>query len=92
MKNRLLEFINHHDYRAVELLLAYGANVYERNEKGRTVFHKLARSCNYEYAVETATKLFEKRGIITSFLDVEDYRRCTALQLACEKCNWSMAE
>lgn len=92
MRNRLLEFINHRDYRAVDLLLAYGANVYDRTEKAKTVFHKLTQNNDQELAISNATKLFEKIVVLPSFIDAEDYRHRTALQLACARCHWKLAE
>ncbi|VBB27221.1 unnamed protein product [Acanthocheilonema viteae] len=92
MRNRLLEFINHRDYRAIDLLLAYGANVYDRTEKAKTVFHKLTQNIDQQFAIATATKLFEKTAIVPSFIDAEDYRHRTALQLACARCHWKLAE
>lgn len=92
MRNRLLEFINHHDYRAVDLLLAYGTNIYDRTEKGKTVFHKLTRNNDQQIAIATATKLFEIATIVPSFIDAEDHRHRTALQLACARCHWKLAE
>ncbi|VDK43985.1 unnamed protein product [Gongylonema pulchrum] len=92
MKNRLLEFINHPDSRVVELLLTYGANIYECNEKGQSVFHRLGENRNQTLAVATATKLLQMRVVVMSFLNAEDYRSRTALQLACNKRNWSLAK
>ncbi|MCP9263817.1 Euchromatic histone-lysine N-methyltransferase 1b [Dirofilaria immitis] len=92
MRNRLLGFINHHDYRAVDLLLAYGANIYDRTEEGKSVFHKLTENDDQQFAIEIATKLFEKTVIVPTFIDAEDYHHLTALQLACMKCQWKLAE
>ncbi|VDK80530.1 unnamed protein product [Onchocerca ochengi] len=92
MRNRLLEFINHHDYRVIDLLLAYGANIYDRTEKEKSVFHKLAQNNDQQFAIATATKLFEKTVIVPSFIDAEDYRHRTALQLACMRSHWKLAE
>uniref|UniRef100_A0A1I8EPJ7 Histone-lysine N-methyltransferase n=1 Tax=Wuchereria bancrofti TaxID=6293 RepID=A0A1I8EPJ7_WUCBA len=92
MRNRLLEFINHHDYRVVDLLLAYGANIYDRSEKRKSVFHKMTQNNDQQLAIATATKLFEKTVIVPSFIDAEDYRHRTALQLACARCHWKLAE
>uniref|UniRef100_A0A915Q1N3 RING-CH-type domain-containing protein n=1 Tax=Setaria digitata TaxID=48799 RepID=A0A915Q1N3_9BILA len=92
MRNRLLEFINHHDYRAVDLLLAYGANIYDRTEKGKSVLHKLTENNDQQLAISTAAKLFKSAMIVPSFIDAEDYRNRTALQLACRKCYWELAE
>ncbi|VDN08298.1 unnamed protein product [Thelazia callipaeda] len=90
INGRLLEFIDNISYQVLDVLLAYGTNIYERNKKGETIFHKLADHRDEKYAVTVASKLFENREVVSSFINAGDNLNRTALQIACENSRWEL--